>query len=151
MFGPVRGTWPDDSWKGWWGDTPPYHTPVFVLTHRARAPLEMAGGTTFHFITDGPHTALRLAKRAARGRMFASEVACLLFVSISSQARSTRCTWHVAGSVGGRRTSAFLESISIDSDLHVYGRLLEKTTYSRLDSQDLTSSELLFMFVRREA
>jgi dihydrofolate reductase len=68
MFGPVRGPWPDDSWKGWWGDTPPYHTPVFVLTHHARAPLEMAGGTTFHFITDGPDTVLRLAKRAAQGK-----------------------------------------------------------------------------------
>jgi dihydrofolate reductase len=68
MFGPVRGPWPDDSWKGWWGDTPPYHTPVFVLTHHARAPLEMAGGTTFHFITDGHDTALRLAKRAAQGK-----------------------------------------------------------------------------------
>ena len=68
MFGPVRGPWPDDSWRGSWGDTPPYHTPVFVLTHHARAPLEMAGGTTFHFITDGPDTALRLAKRAAQGK-----------------------------------------------------------------------------------
>jgi dihydrofolate reductase len=68
MLGPVRGPWPDDSWRGWWGDTPPYHTPVFVLTHYARAPLEMAGGTTFHFITDGPDTTLRLAKRAAQGK-----------------------------------------------------------------------------------
>ncbi len=68
MFGPVRGPWPDDSWKGWWGDTPPYHTPVFVLTHHARAPLPMAGGTTFHFVTDGIESALRQAKEAARGK-----------------------------------------------------------------------------------
>jgi dihydrofolate reductase len=68
MFGPVRGPWPDDSWKGWWGDTPPYHTPVFVLTHHARAPLEMKGGTTFHFITDGPEPALKQAKEAAQGK-----------------------------------------------------------------------------------
>jgi len=65
MFGPVRGPWPDDSWKGWWGDEPPYHTPVFVLTHHARPPLAMKGGTVFHFVTDGIHAALDLAKRAA--------------------------------------------------------------------------------------
>jgi dihydrofolate reductase len=65
MFGPVRGPWPDDSWKGWWGDNPPYHTQVFVLTHHPRPPLEMAGGTTFHFVTDGIHAALQRAKEAA--------------------------------------------------------------------------------------
>ncbi len=68
MFGPVRGPWPDESWKGWWGDEPPYHVPVFVLTHYARAPLEMQGGTTFHFVTDGIHSALERAKAAANGR-----------------------------------------------------------------------------------
>jgi dihydrofolate reductase len=65
MFGPVRGEWPDETWKGWWGDNPPYHTPVFVLTHHARAPIEMEGGTTFHFVTDGIESALRQAKAAA--------------------------------------------------------------------------------------
>lgn len=65
MFGPVRGPWPDDSWKGWWGDEPPYHTPVFVLTHHARAPLAMAGGTEFRFVTEGIHAALEQAKAAA--------------------------------------------------------------------------------------
>jgi len=65
MFGPVRGPWPDDSWKGWWGDEPPYHTPVFVLTHHARAPLEMAGATEFRFVTGGIHEALAQAKAAA--------------------------------------------------------------------------------------
>jgi dihydrofolate reductase len=68
MFGPVRGPWPDDSWQGWWGDEPPYHTPVFVLTHHARPPLTMAGGTVFHFVTDGIQSALRQAKAAAAGR-----------------------------------------------------------------------------------
>ncbi len=68
MFGPVRGTWPDESWRGWWGENPPYHTPVFVLTHHARKPLEMAGGTTFHFVTDGIESALRQAKAAAQER-----------------------------------------------------------------------------------
>jgi dihydrofolate reductase len=67
MFGPVRGDWPDDQWKGWWGDNPPYHTPVFVLTHHARPSIEMAGGTTFHFVTDGIHAALQRAKDAAGG------------------------------------------------------------------------------------
>lgn len=68
MFGPVRGPWPDDSWKGWWGDEPPYHTPVFVLTHHARPPLKMAGGTEFRFVTEGIHAALEQAKAAADGR-----------------------------------------------------------------------------------
>jgi dihydrofolate reductase len=68
MFGPVRGPWPDDSWKGWWGDEPPYHTPVFVLTHHVRAPLKMAGGTEFRFVTDGIDAALRQARDAAAGR-----------------------------------------------------------------------------------
>jgi dihydrofolate reductase len=68
MFGPVRGPWPDHSWKGWWGDEPPYHTPVFVLTHHARPPLQMAGGTEFHFVTSGIHEALERAKNAAGDR-----------------------------------------------------------------------------------
>ena len=65
MFGPVRGPWPDESWKGWWGVNPPYHTPVFVLTHHPRASIEMEGGTTFHFVTDGIHAALERAREAA--------------------------------------------------------------------------------------
>jgi dihydrofolate reductase len=68
MFGPVRGPWPDDSWKGWWGDEPPYHVPVFVLTHHPRAPLQMRGGTVFHFVSDGIHAALDQARDAADGR-----------------------------------------------------------------------------------
>jgi dihydrofolate reductase len=68
MFGPVRGAWPDDSWRGWWGDTPPFHTPVFVLTHHARPSLTMPGGTTFHFVTDGLESALKKAKEAAAGK-----------------------------------------------------------------------------------
>ena len=68
MFGPVRGPWPDDEWKGWWGDEPPYHVPVFVLTHHPRAPIEMQGGTTFHFVTDGIHAALERARMAAAGK-----------------------------------------------------------------------------------
>src|SRR3954468_4743644 len=68
MFGPVRGPWPDESWKGWWGDEPPYHVPVFVLTHHARRPLEMKGGTTFHFVTGGAREALERAMAAAGGK-----------------------------------------------------------------------------------
>jgi len=67
MFGPERGPWLNDDWKGWWGDDPPYHMPVFVLTHHARQPQPMAGGTTFHFVTDGIHSALRRAREAAAG------------------------------------------------------------------------------------
>jgi dihydrofolate reductase len=68
MFAPSRGPWTDDGWKGWWGDTPPYHVPVFVLTHHARAPLAMQGGTTFHFVTEGIDAALKRAKEAAQGK-----------------------------------------------------------------------------------
>jgi len=68
MFGPVRGPWPDDHWKGWWGDNPPYHVPVFVLTHHARSPLEMEGNTTFQFVTGGIHEALERARQASHGK-----------------------------------------------------------------------------------
>ena len=68
MFAPSRGPWPDDGWKGWWGDNPPYHTPVFVLTHHPQAPIPMEGGTTFHFVTDGVDAALKRAFEAAGGR-----------------------------------------------------------------------------------
>lgn len=65
MFGPVRGPWLDESWKGWWGDEPPFHTPVFVLTHHASSPLHMMGGTVFHFVTGGIRVALEQARAAA--------------------------------------------------------------------------------------
>ncbi|HSB99840.1 MAG TPA: dihydrofolate reductase family protein [Burkholderiaceae bacterium] len=68
MFGPVRGPWPDEQWKGWWGDDPPYHVPVFVLTHHMRPSIEMKGGTVFHFVTDGIEAALARARQAAGGR-----------------------------------------------------------------------------------
>lgn len=65
MFGPVRGDWPDNEWQGWWGDNPPYHAPTFILTHHPRAPIEMEGGTVFHFVTDGIEAALQRAREAA--------------------------------------------------------------------------------------
>jgi dihydrofolate reductase len=68
MFGPIRGPWKDESWKGWWGDEPPYHVPVFVLTHHPRPTFEMEGGTTFHFVTGGIHEALERARGAAGGK-----------------------------------------------------------------------------------
>jgi len=68
MFGPIRGRWPDEDWKGWWGPNPPYHSPVFVLTNHARAPQSMEGGTTFHFVTEGIHAALERALAAAEGK-----------------------------------------------------------------------------------
>ncbi|HEX6132617.1 MAG TPA: dihydrofolate reductase family protein, partial [Longimicrobiales bacterium] len=68
MFGPIRGPWPDEEWKGWWGDDPPFHHPVFVLTHHAREPIPLKGGTTFHFVTDGIEAALERALEAARGK-----------------------------------------------------------------------------------
>lgn len=68
MFGPIRGPWPDEKWKGWWGDIPPYHTSVFVLTHHPRDPIVMEGGTTFYFVTDGIQSALKKATEAAKGK-----------------------------------------------------------------------------------
>lgn len=68
MFGPVRGPWPNDEWKGWWGKNPPYHVPVYVLTHHAREPIEMEGGTTFYFVTDGIESALNAARKVANGK-----------------------------------------------------------------------------------
>ncbi len=68
MFGPLRGPWGEDPWQGWWGDNPPYHNPVFILTHHSREPLEMRGGTSFHFITDGIESALEQAREAAAGK-----------------------------------------------------------------------------------
>jgi dihydrofolate reductase len=68
MFGPIRGNWPDETWKGWWGDNPPYRCPVFVLTKHPRASVTMEGGTTFHFVTDGIHAAQERATEAANGR-----------------------------------------------------------------------------------
>ena len=65
MFGPIRGPWPDDQWKGWWGPNPPYHVPTFVLTHHARPSITMEGGTVFHFVTDGIESALQQARAAA--------------------------------------------------------------------------------------
>jgi dihydrofolate reductase len=68
MFGPIRGPWPDDGWKGWWGENPPYHTPVFVLTHHPRPSITMSGSTIFHFVTDGIEAALKRASEAAQGK-----------------------------------------------------------------------------------
>jgi dihydrofolate reductase len=68
MFGPLRGAWKDNEWKGWWGPNPPYHSPVFILTHHARKPIEMDGGTVFHFVTDGIESALKQAQKAASGK-----------------------------------------------------------------------------------
>ena len=68
MFGPIRGEWPDEQWKGWWGDNPPYHVPVFVLSHYPRKSITMAGGTTFHFVTEGIQAALKRAQESAQGK-----------------------------------------------------------------------------------
>jgi dihydrofolate reductase len=86
MFGPVRGEWPDEARKGWWGDNPPYHCDVFVLTHHARAPVAMEGGTVSHFVTDGIHAALERAREAAGGRTSASVAARRRSANISKPA-----------------------------------------------------------------
>jgi len=108
MFGPVRGPWPDESWKGWWGDEPPYHTPVFVLTHHARPPLRMAGGTEFRFVTGGIKAALQQAREVAGGRdiRLGGGVATIrqylgtgeaLLAGLNLPALGYECLKHVAG------------------------------------------------------
>jgi dihydrofolate reductase len=92
MFGPVRGPWPDESWKGWWGDNPPYHTPVFVLTHHARSSITMEGGTTFHFVTEGIHAALERAREGANGRDIDSAVESPQSNNTYAPDSLTRCT-----------------------------------------------------------
>jgi dihydrofolate reductase len=91
MFGPARGPWPDESWKGWWGEEPPYHVPTFVLTHHPRDSVEMKGGTTFHFVTDGIHAALQQAKAAAKDKDVRIGGGVAQFSSTFAQGSSTNC------------------------------------------------------------
>ena len=90
MFGGGPGPWGDDPWKGWWGDNPPYHSPVFVLTHHAREPLEMQGGTTFHFVTDGIESALEQAWAAAGDQGRVSGRRCGSFAAVSGGGTARR-------------------------------------------------------------
>lgn len=92
MFGPVRSPWPDENWKGWWGDEPPYHTPVFVLTHHPRPPLTMQGGTTFHFVTGGIHEACSARSKRRRARTSEWAAGRPRFGNTFEPASSTRCT-----------------------------------------------------------
>ena len=93
MFGPIRGPWPDETWKGWWGDNPPYHVPTFVLSHHPREPIVMEGGTTFHFVTDGIHDALSQAARRRTAPTSASAAASPPSVNSCRNASSTNCIW----------------------------------------------------------
>jgi dihydrofolate reductase len=93
MFGPIRGPWGDDEWRGWWGEDPPFHHPVFVLTHHARDPLAMEGGTTFHFVTDGIETALERATEAAGGLHVRLGGGAATIGEFLRPAWSTSCTW----------------------------------------------------------
>ena len=92
MFGPIRGPWPDDSWKGWWGDEPPYHCPVYVVTHHARAPIAMKGGTVFHFVTEGIHAALKRAWDWRTVRTSDWVAASQRYGNISRRGSSVKCT-----------------------------------------------------------
>lgn len=91
MFGPIRGGWSDTNWKGWWGDNPPYHVPVFILTHHARPPIEMEGGTTFHFITGGIREALAAHAKPLLERTCGSAVGLTQFSSIFVRASLMNC------------------------------------------------------------
>ena len=100
MFGPVRGPWPDESWRGWWGDNPVYHVPVYVLTNHARPPLVMEGGTTFHFVTGGIHEALDRAREAAGDRdVRIGGAGERLFEGVNLRALGYACTKHQASSL----------------------------------------------------
>ncbi len=107
MFGPVRGPWPDESWKGWWGDTPPYHVPVFVLTHYAREPLVMKGGTTFYFVTAGIEAALKQAMDSGRRKKCATGRRCGDYSAIPARGTGGRdAPGGVAGASGKGRELA---------------------------------------------
>ena len=93
MFGPIRGAWLDEHWKGWWGDNPPYHVPVFVLTNHPRKSFRLEGGTTFHFVTTGIHAALQQAPRQHMERTFVSAAESLPFGNIFVRDSSMRCMW----------------------------------------------------------
>jgi dihydrofolate reductase len=93
MVGPIRGPWTDATWTGWWGESPPYRTPVFVLTHHARPSVDMAGGTTFHFVTDGIHTAPQRAREAAGGKDVRLGGGVGTIRQYLKAGWSTRCTW----------------------------------------------------------
>jgi dihydrofolate reductase len=112
MFGPVRGPWPDDSWRGWWGDEPPYHHPVFVLTHHAREPLAMAGGTTFHFVTEGPEAALAQAFAAAGGADVRLGGGAATVQEYLRWVWSTNCTWPSPRSCSGRGSGCSTTSVT---------------------------------------
>ena len=108
MFGPVRGPWKDDSWKGWWGDNPPYHTPVFVLTHHARSPLVMEGGTTFHFVTDGLESALEKSERSGQGQRRTNRRRRVGHSPVPDRGPDRRnAPGRIAGPAGRRGTSVF--------------------------------------------
>jgi dihydrofolate reductase len=95
MFGPIRGDWTDDEWKGWWGDDPPYHHPTFVLTHHPRESITMEGGTVFHFVTDGIEAAWGGRTRRRTGKTYALPAAFPQSSSICGPGWSTRCTWRM--------------------------------------------------------
>jgi dihydrofolate reductase len=101
MFGPVRGPWPDESWKGWWGEEPPYHTPVYVLTHYPRAPLTMAGGTEFRFVTDGSNPLWRKRAMLQEPVTCAWVAASRRFASNLSAGLVDDCTWRSGPSCSG--------------------------------------------------
>jgi dihydrofolate reductase len=113
MFGPVRGAWPDESWRGWWGENPPFHTPVFVLTHFARPPLKMAGGTEFHFVTGGPEEALVGARAAAGGKdVRLGGGGSRRSASTLWRVASTSCTWRCDPSCSAVASTFWRGSIS---------------------------------------
>ena len=112
MFGPIRGPWPDDAWRGWWGRNPPYHGPVFVLTHHERPPAQMEGGTVFHFVTGGIGEAMERATEAAAGRDVEIGGGVSTVRQTSKRDSSTSCTWRSRQDCSGRASTSCTASTS---------------------------------------
>jgi dihydrofolate reductase len=140
MFGPVRGSWPDDQWEGWWGDNPPYHT-VFVLTNHPLAPIVMDGGTTFHFVTDGLHAALQLAASAAKGQdiRLGGGVATIQQVS-SGRTRGRNARRRCAGSLWVREKTCLQASTWSSSATRSWNMLLRRTLPTRFSKKSNDSA-----------
>ena len=113
MFGPIRGDWPNEDWKGWWGDNPPYHSPDFVLTHYPRPTFRMEGGTVFHFVTEGMHSALERAKKAANGKNVRPELINKVFREVAgADGRGGGKAHFVTGVINKDRASEIVNRIA---------------------------------------
>ena len=142
MFGPVRSPWPGDSWRGWWGDGPPYHTPVFVLTHHARAPIPMKGGIIFYFVTDGIGRALEHAQAAENDKDICLGGGFQRSGNTSPPGWWTRCIWRIHQSCSGPAKACSRESTSLRSAIRSVRSPLRDNAFTlKLQGADRTGAE----------